>query len=183
MELLSLLDAAIVAPAAVLGLLGLWLGFGRSLVAWPMRWVIPLLGAYAAGRLTELCLVFVWDMVPLLHLMGPPVGWVGFIIVFLAMIVPLLMFMDNLTARVKVWTAAHRIEFGERVLGGLLGMACGLIVVAVVIEHTPLRREMAGEPAWVRASVLLPHLRSASDTVASAVAFALSAAAGLRRWW
>ena len=47
----TLLDAAVVVPAAMLGLLGLWLGFARSSVAWPMRWLLALLGAYAAGRL------------------------------------------------------------------------------------------------------------------------------------
>ena len=123
MELPSFLDAAIVAPAAILGLLGLWLGFARSSVAWPMRWIVPLLGAYAAGRLAELCVLVVWEMAGLVYLVGPPVGWVAFIVAFLAALVPLLMFMDNLTARVAVWTSGRRTALGERALGALFGAA------------------------------------------------------------
>jgi hypothetical protein len=174
----TLLDAAIVAPAAVLGLLGLWLGFARSSVAWPMRWLLPLLGAYAAGRLAELGLLVVWEVAGLSRLVGPPVAWVTIVVASLAAFVPLLMFVDNLVDRVAVWTAGRRIVPGERLLGGLLGMACGLLLAAVAVEHAPIRRATADEPAWVSASILLPWLRSASEAVESAMALASRSAAG-----
>jgi hypothetical protein len=178
----TLLDAAIIAPTAILGLLGLWLGFAKSTAAWPMRWLMPLLGAYAAGRLAELGVLIVWEVAALTYLLGAPVTWAAFAVTFLATLVPLLMFMDNLTSRVAVWTAGRRIGLGERVLGGLFGMVCALVLAAIAIEHTPIRRQTADEPAWVRASVLLPYFRGASDAVASALSFAWPYATGRRRW-
>jgi uncharacterized membrane protein required for colicin V production len=175
------LDAAIAAPAAILGLLGVWLGFVRSSVAWPMRWLVPLLGAYAAGRLAEIGLLILWEVADLSQWVGPPVSWVAFIVAFLAALVPLLMFMDNLMDRVAVWTAQRRIGLGERALGGLFGIACGLILAAVVVEHTPMRRAMADEPAWLRASVVLPYFRSVSEAVEGALSQVPRLAAGTWR--
>jgi hypothetical protein len=177
------LDAAIVATAGVLGLLGVWLGLAKSAVAWPMRWLLPLLGAYAAGRLAELGVLIVWEVAVLTRLVGPPVAWVAFAVGFLAALVPLLMFMDNLIARVAAWTAQRRVRLGERVRGGLLGVAFGLVLAAIVIEHTPIRRESADEPAWARTSVLLPYLRSASEAAESALSFASPPYADSRREW
>jgi hypothetical protein len=176
----TLLDAAIAAPAVVLGLIGLWLGFARSSVAWPMRWLLALLGAYAAGRLAEVGLLIVWELVELWRLLGPPVAWAAFIVTLLATLVPLLMFMDNLTVRVTAWTAGRPVAPGERVLGGLFGLACGLVLVAVAIEHSPIRRAALDEPAWARASVLLPWFRSASEATESALSLVPHLAAGTR---
>jgi hypothetical protein len=175
------LDAAIAAPAAVLGLLGVWLGFIRSSVAWPMRWLVPLLGAYAAGRLAEIGLLILWEVADLSRWVGPPVSWVAFVVAFPAALVPLLMFMENLTDRVAVWTAQRRIALGERVLGGLFGIACGLVLAAAAIEHTPIRRSMSDESAWLRASVLLPYFRSASEAVEGALSQVPRLAAGTWR--
>ncbi len=175
------LDALIVAPAALLALLGVWLGFVRSSVAWPMRWVLPLLGAYLAGRLAEIALLIVWNVADLAALIGPPVAWAAFIVAFLAALVPLLMFVDNLKDRVAVWTAGRRAGLTERVLGGFFGAACGVVLAAAAIEHAPIRRATAGEPAWVRESVLLPWLRGASEAAESALSLALRAAPGPRR--
>jgi hypothetical protein len=177
----AFLDAAIVVPAAVLGLLGLWLGFARSAVAWPMRWLIPLLGAYAAGKAAELGLLIAWEMAEATHLLGPPVGWIALLVTFLATLVPLLMFMDNLIARVAAWTAGRRTGLGERLLGGLCGIACGLVLVGIAVEHTPIRRAAADEPVWASGSALLPYLRSASEAVENAVAMAWPPTAGTRR--
>jgi hypothetical protein len=176
----TLLDAAMVAPALVLGLLGLWLGLARSSAAWPMRWLLPLLGAYAAARIAELALLIAWEVAGLSRLVGPPVTWVTIIVAFLAALVPLLMFMDNLIDRVAVWTAGRRVAPGERALGGFLGVACGLLLAVAAVEHTPIRRAAADEPAWARASVLLPWLRSASEAVESATALATRSVAGTR---
>jgi uncharacterized membrane protein required for colicin V production len=177
----TLLDAAVIAPAVVLGLLGLWLGFARSSVAWPMRWLLPLLGAYLVGRVAEIGLLIVWEIAELSRLLGPPITWVTFIVALLAAVVPLLMFMDNLAARVAFWTAGRRVAPGGRMLGGLFGVACGLILVAVAIEHTPLRRATADEPAWARTSVLLPWLSGASEAAESALSLVPRLAAGARR--
>lgn len=177
----TLLDAAIAAPAVVLGLLGLWLGLVRSSAAWPMRWLLPLLGAYAAGRLAELGLLIVWEVAGLSRLVGQPVTWVTIIVTFLAALVPLLMFMDNLIDRVAAWTVGRRVVPGERVLGALLGVTAGLLLAAVAVEHTPIRRATADEPAWVSASVLLPSVRSASEAVESAMTLASRSAAGTQR--
>jgi uncharacterized membrane protein required for colicin V production len=177
----TFLDAVVVAPAAILGLLGLGLGFARSSVAWPMRWLLPLLAAYGLGRLAEISLLVLWEMADLVRFVEPPVTWPAFIVASLAALVPLLMFMDNLMDRVAVWTAQRRIAPGERVLGGLFGMACGLMLVAVAIEHTPVRRAMADEPDWARTSVLLPYFRGASEAVENGLSLVPRLAAGTRR--
>jgi hypothetical protein len=121
-------------------------------------------------------------MAGLIYLIGLPVGWVAFIVTFLAALVPLLMFMDNLVARVAVWTSGRRVGVGERTLGALLGGTCGLILVAAIIEHSPIRRTAADEPAWARASVLLPYFRGASEVVESVLSSAWPYATGARRW-
>jgi len=175
------LDAAIVALVAILGLLGVWLGLVRSLVAWPMRWLLPLLGAYAAGRLAEIGLLIFWEVAELSRWVGPPVTWAAFVVACAAAFVPLLMFMDNLSDRAAVWTAGRRVALGERVLGGLLGIACGLVLAAIAIEHAPIRRATADEPAWARTSVLLPHFRGASEAVESALSSAWSTATATRQ--
>jgi uncharacterized membrane protein required for colicin V production len=181
MELPAPLDAVIIGPATILGLLGAWHGLARSAVAWPMRWLLPLLGTYAAGKLAELGLVVVWELAELSRWMGPPVPWVAFIVACAASFVPLLMFMDNLIDRVAVWTAGRRIALGERLLGGLLGVVCGLALAAIAIEHASMRRATAEEAAWVRTSVLLPYFRDASAAVESALSSAWSTATGMRR--
>jgi len=166
------IDLAIVAPSLLFGLLGIRHGFVRSSVAWPMRWLLPLLGAYLAGRLAEIGLLLAWDVLGLSRLIGPPVAPVALIVAFLATLVPLLMFMDNLIDRVAVWTVQRRVTLGERVLGALFGMACGLLLVAAAVEHTPIRRAAADDPAWVRESALLPYFRGASEAVESALSLA-----------
>jgi hypothetical protein len=91
------------------------------------------------------------------------------------------MFMDNLAGRVAVWTAGRRIGTPERLLGGLCGIACGLLVAGIAIEHSPIRRATADEPAWVRDSALLPYFRNASAAVENAMALAWPLAIGMRR--
>jgi uncharacterized membrane protein required for colicin V production len=146
-----------------------------------MRWLIPALGAYAAGRAAELGLLVAWELAALSSIVGPPVTWVAFAVAFVAALVLLLMFMDNLIARVAVWTAARRTGACERALGALFGLAVGLAVSATAIGHSPLRREMADEPAWMRSSLLLPYFRGAFEAVENAAAMAWPHVAGTRR--
>ncbi len=91
------------------------------------------------------------------------------------------MFMDNLIARVAGWTSERRTGLGERALGALLGIACGLVLVAAAVEHSPIRRETVDEPAWVRVSVLLPYLRGVSEAVESALSSEWRYDMGMRR--
>jgi uncharacterized membrane protein required for colicin V production len=182
MELPTLLDAAVIAAAGVLALLGVRHGFARLTVAWPMRWLIPALGAYAAGRVAEFALLVAWELAALSSIVGPPVSWVAFAVGFVAALVPLLMFMDNLIARVAVWTSSRRSGAGERALGGLFGLAVGLALSAIAIGHSPLRREGADEPAWVRGSLLLPYFRGAFKTAERVAEMTWPHVAATRRW-
>jgi hypothetical protein len=136
-----------------------------------MRWLLPLLGAYAAGRLAEVSLLIVWGIAGTRLLLGPAVTYPAFIVAFLATLFPLLMFMGNLSARVAVWTANRRIGPGERIPGGLLGIACGLILVAAAIDLTPIRRAQESEPAWLGGSALLPYFRSLSEALERTLSF------------
>jgi hypothetical protein len=159
----SLLDALVIAPAAILGLLGVWLGFVRSLAAAPMRWLLPVLGAYVAARPTELYLR---------GLSSPGavgLGVVAYAVAFLVPLALLAMFMTNLRSRVAVWTRERRIGLSERALGGLVGIVCGAILIGLVLSYTPLWRASDGEPAWARGSVVLPYLRSGGAVIEGAL--------------
>src|SRR5262245_18269494 len=163
------LDALALAPAALLGLLGIWLGLARSSVAWPMRWLIPLFGACAAAALAALYLVANSGIAALLYLSGI-VGRVAVAAAaFLATLALLLMFMRNLKARVMVWTSAGRISFVGRVLGALLGIGCGLLLAAIPYTlYESMRPDQDSDPPWLRESLVLPYFKSAADVVRTA---------------
>src|SRR5262249_11224366 len=99
------LDALALAPAALLGLLGIWLGLGRPVVAWPMRWLIPLFGACAAALPAALYLAANGAIVRLGSLSGALAGTAVAAVAFVAVLVLLLMFMSNLQVRMTVWAA------------------------------------------------------------------------------
>lgn len=163
----TLLDAVALAPAAILGLLGVWLGLGRSLVAWPMRWLIPLFGGCAAALPAMLYLAGNGATAELLSLSGTSATVAVGAISFLVTIVLLAMFMGNLRERMTIWTGSRRIGLTERVIGALFGIGCGLLLVAVA--YLPMPRVLGGEPAWARGSVVLPYFRSAAEAVESAL--------------
>jgi hypothetical protein len=171
MQMPTLLDAVVLAPAAILGLLGVWLGFGRSLVAWPMRWLIPLFGGCFAALPAMLQLAGN-GTTELLSLSGTAATAAVGAISLGVTIVLLSMFMGNLRERMRVWTGSRRIGLAERVVGALFGIACGLVLVA--IAYLPMLRVPGGEPAWARGSVVLPYFRSAAKTVESALSRYLS---------
>jgi hypothetical protein len=164
----TLLDAVILAPAAILALLGLWFGLGRSLVAWPMRWLIPLLGACGAAAPAMLYLDPNGATADLLSLSGTAVATLFGAIAFLVTFALLVMFMRNLRERMTVWTRARRIGLPERVYGGVFGIACGLLLVAV-----PLGLQEAIWPdgtagrSWARESVVLSYFRGAAAAARS----------------
>jgi hypothetical protein len=160
----TLLDAVVLAPAAILGLLGLWLGLGRSLVAWPMRWLIPLFGGCVAALPATLYLAWHGTTAELLSLSATvALGAISFVVT----IVLLAMFMGNFRERMTVWTRGRRIRLTERVIGAFFGIACGLLLVGVA--YLPMPRAPGGEPAWARGSLLLPYFRSAAEAVESAL--------------
>jgi uncharacterized membrane protein required for colicin V production len=160
----SVLDAIALAPAAILGLLGIWLGFGRSLVAWPMRWLIPLFGACFAALPATL---YLGRMAALRSVSDTAATAAAAAAAFVVTLVLLLMFMRNLRERMTVWTGSRRIGLTERVVGGLFGIACGLTLVAIV--YLPMPSVVGGEPAWARESVLLGYFSSAAGAVDSAL--------------
>ena len=165
------LDAAILAPALMLGLIGIWLGFGRLLVAWPMRWLIPFCGACSVALPAVLYLASRGDMPALLDRSGVVGTAIAGAVSFLVTLVLLIMFMRNLRERIRVWTDGRRIGLSERVLGGLVGIACGLLLVAVPYGLYDSLRQSPGEnPAWERESFTMPYLKSATAAVRSALA-------------
>jgi hypothetical protein len=163
-------DALVVAPPAILGLIGLWLGVSRAAVAWPMRWLLPFIGASAAGLLGALYMVVNRDLAALLHVPGAVGSAIVAAIAFAAVLALLVMFMRNLRARVAVWTGQRRTGLAERLIGGLLGIACGMTLVALLYSvHDALRPEIEGDAPWVEGSVTLPYVRSTSAIVRGAV--------------
>jgi uncharacterized membrane protein required for colicin V production len=166
----TILDAIALAPAAILGVLGVWLGFARSLVAWPMRWLLPLFGAGAAALLAVLYLIANSEWADLLYLSGTA-GKVAIAAgAFLVTLLLLLMFMSNLRARVAVWTRSRRIGSAGRLLGALFGIACGLLLVAVPFGlYEVMRPEPESDPPWVRESLSRPYFRSAAQAAGNAL--------------
>jgi hypothetical protein len=169
MEFSSPLDAAILAPAAVLGLMGLWLGFGRSLVAWPMRWLIPLLGACAAALPGALYLAGNGETAELLSVDAGATAALA-VIAFAVALALLAMFMRNLKERMRVWTGSRRIAVVERLCGGIFGVASVLLLAAIPYAlYASLQPDPGRHPAWVRQSIVAQYLGSASEAVRGAV--------------
>lgn len=174
-------DAVALAPAAILGLLGLWLGFRRWSASWPMRWLVPLVAASAAAALAVLHLIAHRQLTDLVHLSGPIARTIVAAVAFLATFIGLSMFMGNLKERVAVWTARRRIGWAERVFGGLGGAAFGLLLVALpYLVYEGTRPEGASDPQWARESVLLPYVRSAGEAARSALLPVLPSPKGRR---
>jgi uncharacterized membrane protein required for colicin V production len=162
----SPLDAAILAPAAILGVMGLWLGFGRSLVAWPMRWLIPLFGACAAALPATLYLAA--NDATAAELLSPDAAAAAALaaIAFAMALVLLVPFMHNLKARMKIWTGSRRAGVMERICGALFGAACGLLLATIPYAlYAPLQPDPRQHPAWVRQSIMVQYLRDASEAV------------------
>jgi uncharacterized membrane protein required for colicin V production len=163
----TLVDAIALAPAATLGLLGLCLGLGRSLVAWPMRWLVPFLGALLLALPAALHLAAYGTA---LDLAGLLVAAVPGALAFLAAIVPLAMFMANLRARVAIWTRSRRIGLVERLLGSLAGIVCGLLLVALPFAfYELLQPKPESDPSWLRGSLLRPYFRDAAEAARGAL--------------
>jgi len=164
------LDAAALGLPAVLGLLGTWRGFGRFLVSWPIRWLVSMFGALMVAMLAALHFIINREVAALLYLSGAIGKTVISVIVFLVTLVMLLMFMSNLRQRVIVWIGDRRIGSMERVFGGLFGIACGLVLVAIpYVLYESLRPDRDSDPPWLRESLLLPYFRSAGEAVKSAL--------------
>jgi hypothetical protein len=166
----TLLDAAVLAPAFVLGLIGVGLGLGRSLVAWPMRWLIPLSGACLVTLPAMLYLAVHAEIGDLPSLFGTIATIAAGVIAFFVSIVLLVMFMGNLRERIRVWTGSRRIGPVERVFGGLFGIACGLLLVAIPYGLYESTRPDAGtDRSWARDSVSLPYFKSAAEAMRNAL--------------
>ena len=175
----TILDAIALAPAAILGVLGVWLGLARSLVAWPMRWLLPFFGACTAALLAVLYLAVNSQLADLLYLSGTAGTAAIAAGAFVVSLLLLLMFMSNLRERVAVWTRSRRIGFVGRLLGAVFGIACGLLLVAVPFGLYEITRpESENDPPWIRESLSRPYFRSAAEAAGSA----LSAPASRRRW-
>lgn len=178
MMALTILDAAAIGLPALLGLVGAWRGFRRSLVAWPTRWLLTVFAASAAAAFAVLHLVAHWELAGLVYLANVVGMTIVAAIVFLAAFVPLAMFMGNLRERVAVWTSHGRVGAAERFFGGVFGMAFGLVLIgAPYTLYESLRPDPAFEPPWARDSLSLPYFRSAADIVRTTLASYLPAPA------
>lgn len=179
MMALTLLDAAAIGLPALLGLVGAWRGFRRSLVAWPTRWLLTVFAASAAAAFAVLHLAAHWELASLVYLANVVGMTIVAAIVFLAALVPLAMFMGNLRERVAVWTSHGRVGAAERFFGGVFGMAFGLVLIAAPYTlYESLRPDPGLDPPWARDSLSLPYFRSAAEAVMTALAPFVTAPAG-----
>jgi len=183
MRVPTYLDAAAIGLPAVLGLLGAWRGFGWSLASWPIRWLVSFFGACIAAMLAALYLMINRDVAALLYLSGTIGKTVIGVVVFLVTLVMLLMFMSNLRERVIVWIGHRRIGSLERVFGGFLGIACGLLLVVwlVAIPHMlyeSMRPDRDNHPPWIRESLSLPYIQRAGEAMKSALSIYLPSSTG-----
>lgn len=175
----ALLDGAAIGLPALLGLVGVWRGFRRALVAWPIRWLLTVFAASAAAALAVLHLVVHWELASLVYLANVAAMTVVAVIVFLAAFVPLAMFMGNLRERIAVWTSHGRVGAAERFFGGVFGMAFGLVLIAAPYTlYQSLRPDPDFDPPWARDSLSLPYFRSTAEAVKSAVSSFFPPASG-----
>lgn len=183
MRVPTYLDVAAIGLPAVLGVLGAWWGFRRSLVSWPIRWLVSFLGACIAAMLAALHFIVNREVAALLYVSGTVGKTVVAVVVFLATLVVLLMFMGNLRARVIDWMGQRRIGPVERVFGGFFGIACGLLLVVwlVVVPHMlyeSMRPDRDNHPPWIRESLSLPYIQSAGEAMKSALSIYLPSSTG-----
>jgi hypothetical protein len=180
MEAATVLDIVILAPALILGLIGVWLGLGRSLVAWPMRWLIPLLGACLVA-LPALVTVAAGEASAVLDLSG--VAAAAAAVSFLLTGVLLVMFMRNLRERMGVWSGGRRTSLAGRIAGALFGIVLGLLLVAIpCVLYDSLWPSRGAGPAWGDQSLTLPYIRGASQALRTALTeYVFSAPERLRR--
>jgi uncharacterized membrane protein required for colicin V production len=177
------LDAAALGVPAVLGLLGAWYGFGRFLVSGPIRWLVAVLGASIAALLAALYLVINRELADLLYLSGTAATTAISAVAFLIVLAPLNMFMSNLRERVIVWTGDRRTGSAGRFFGGLLGVLCGLLLVAIpFLLYDATRSDRSDDPPWMRESVALPYFRSAAEAASGAVSSFVRFAGSRPRW-
>jgi uncharacterized membrane protein required for colicin V production len=175
----ALLDAAAIGLPALLGLVGAWRGFRRALVAWPMRWLLTVFAAFAAAALAVLHLIVHWELASLVYLANAAGMTVVAAIVFIATLILLAMFMDNLKHRIAVWTSRGRVGAAERLFGAVFGMALGLMLIAAPYTlYESLRPDPGLDPAWARDSLSLPYFRSASEAAKSALSSFMPPASG-----
>jgi hypothetical protein len=181
------LDAVALGVPAVLGLLGAWYGLGRFVVIGPMRWIVAVLGASLAALVMALYLAIYSELTGLDALSGTVAAIVLGALAFLLVLAPLLMFMGNLKARVDVWTRDRRPGSPGRMFGALLGILCGLVLVAgPLLVYDALRPDGSDTPGWARDSVALPYFRGAAEGVRSGVSSVVRLVGDLprhlRRW-
>jgi hypothetical protein len=175
----TVLDAIVLAPAAILGLIGVWLGLRRSLVAWPMRWLIPFFGACIMAAPVLLGLTADGAVPGLPQVVVAAATVVACAVVFALVLVLLLMFMRNLRERMGVWRGGRRAGLIERAIGGLFGIACGVMLVGFPYGVYDSMRPASGNgPAWALDSVALPYFAIAASTVRDTVSFTLRTVAG-----
>jgi uncharacterized membrane protein required for colicin V production len=149
--------------------MGLWLGFGRSLVAWPMRWLIPLYGACAAALPATLYLAADGATEDLLSVHAAATAALA-LIAFAIALVLLVPFMRNLKERMKVWTASRRVGVVDRMCGAIFGAACALLLAAIPYAlYASLQPDPRQHPAWVHESIMVKYLGSVSEAVKNAV--------------
>jgi hypothetical protein len=175
-------DAAAVAVPVVLGLLGAWQGLRRSLVSWPNRWLLPIVGASAAAMLGALHVLLHWELAAFVYLASAVGVSLVAAIAFLITLVMLVMFLGNLKERVVVWIGGGRIGSVERVFGGFLGIGCGVALVAIpYMLFALIWPDRDDGPGWLRESLSLAYFRSADEAARSALSPYLPPPAGQPR--
>jgi membrane protein required for colicin V production len=177
----TVLDAVVIGIPILFGFLGARVGFRRSLVSWPIRWLMGLIGAQAMLALVTIYLISNRDIAVQIQAVDPMIRQVVSVLLFLIFLVVLLGMTRSVRRRVIDRIGDSFIGPIERAFGGLFGIAGGFLLVAwlVVIPYMfyeTIRSEQDRDPAWVRESFSLPHIKSAGEWMRDTLLSYVSAA-------
>jgi uncharacterized membrane protein required for colicin V production len=168
--MLTYLDVALAAVLFIFGLLGMRRGLRVALVSWPIRWLVSLFGAYVALIFVVLQLGHHRELAEQLGASDRNGAMFVAAITFFAVLVALLLVMRSVRRRVLNWVEGRPIGMIDRGLGGVFGMACGLVlivwlVVVPYMQYRLIRPDTGMHPAWLRNAKSLPYIEAAAGSL------------------
>jgi Colicin V production protein len=187
MKVPTYLDAAVIGIPILLGVLGVRAGLRQSLVSWPVRWFVALVGAQVLLVLVSVYLIDNRDIAAeirdTIQAIDPVVRRVMSVLLFVVALAVLLAFTRSLRRRVLDRIGDSFIGPMERTFGGFFGVGGGLLLIVwlIVIPYMLYETLQPGRgryDAWIRGSYSLPYIKAAGENMRDALRRYAPGAAG-----